>query len=255
LPATGPERHARADADLVYIAVEVLRPDPLAAIELVAILEEATSPLRHDVSNRLASVGNMAYFVRSKLGQAVADTNPRAASFLEQIAGEVRLTDTAVESWLTQIRAMRPSLSRSSAVADCLRLAVEAARLPGSACVEVVPGANGERVAGDLETVAVALRCLIENAAEAPSTCITLTTRASQAGCTIRVADAGPGIAEPTRCLERFYTTKPGHLGLGLCVAKSVASRFGGSLEVRSSSAGAEVALYLPLAGGSGETS
>jgi len=236
----------------VLPSYQVLRPDPLAAVELVAILEEATSPLRHDVSNRLASVGNMAYFIRRKLGQAAADTDPRAATFLEQIAGEVQLTDTAIQSWLSRIHALRQSASQSSAVADCLRLAIEAARLPASATVEIAPGTNGARVAGDLETVAVALRCLIENAAEAQSARITLSTRVSQTGCTICVADGGPGIAEPARCLERFYTTKPGHLGLGLCVAKSVASRFGGSLAVQSSSTGAEVGLFLPLAAATG---
>lgn len=226
----------------------VIRPDPLAAVELVAILEEATSPLRHDLSNRLASVGNMAFFIRRRLGQAAADADPRAAAFLEQITDEVQLADTAIERWLSRIRGLQPSPPQSSAVADCLRLAVEAARLPASASVEIVPGTTGERVAGDLETVAVALRCLIENAAEAQSARIILTTQVSQNGCTISVADGGPGIVEPARCLERFYTTKPGHLGLGLCVAKSVASRFGGSLAVQSSSTGVEVGLYLPLA-------
>ena len=36
----------------------------------------------------------------------------------------------------------------------------------------------------------------------------------------------------PSRCLERFESSKAGHLGLGLCMARRIASRFGGDLAI-----------------------
>ena len=42
--------------------------------------------------------------------------------------------------------------------------------------------------------------------------------------CSVTVTDRGPGIDNPVRCLERFESTKQGHLGLGLCMARRIAS-------------------------------
>ncbi len=226
------------------------RPDLLAAVELMAVIEEATLPLRHDVSNRLASVGNMAYFVRRKLAEEPAvERDPRVSGFLDQIAVEVRRADSTIEEWMSRIRGLRASEPRAVAVADCLRVAVEASRLPNSVTVEVVSRSNGLQVAADLDSVAVALRCLIENAAEAERAArVMLSAQASGDQCLISVVDDGAGIAEPTRCLERFYSTKPGHLGLGLSLAQRIAERFGGRLTLETPAAGAELRVYLPLA-------
>ena len=54
-----------------------------------ALLEEATTPLRHDVRNRIASVRNLAFFVRRKLSTELApDRDPRVNDFLAKIEGE-----------------------------------------------------------------------------------------------------------------------------------------------------------------------
>ena len=37
------------------------------------------------------------------------------------------------------------------------------------------------------------------------------------------------------RALEPFFSTKPGHLGIGLCLANSIWRRHGGTLSIRSS--------------------
>ncbi|MEO8905037.1 MAG: ATP-binding protein [Polyangiaceae bacterium] len=64
----------------------------------------------------------------------------------------------------------------------------------------------------------------------------------------ITVSDDGPGILDAARCLERFATTKPGHLGLGLCIARRIASRLGGDLLIEKPASGAEVSLWFPVA-------
>lgn len=56
----------------------------------------------------------------------------------------------------------------------------------------------------------------------------------------LSVEDNGPGIAEAerSRVFEPFQTTKPGHLGIGLTVARWLAERQGGSLVLEQSERG-----------------
>ncbi|HWZ88180.1 MAG TPA: ATP-binding protein, partial [Polyangiaceae bacterium] len=63
------------------------------------------------------------------------------------------------------------------------------------------------------------------------------------------VSDRGSGIADGVRCLERFESTKPGHLGLGLCMAQRISTRLGGELVIGAPEIGAEVSLKIPMAG------
>jgi signal transduction histidine kinase len=56
----------------------------------------------------------------------------------------------------------------------------------------------------------------------------------------LSVEDNGPGIPseEQARVFEAFHTTKPGHFGIGLTVARWLAERQGGSLTLESSDRG-----------------
>ncbi|HEY0466466.1 MAG TPA: HAMP domain-containing sensor histidine kinase, partial [Polyangiaceae bacterium] len=95
-----------------------------------------------------------------------------------------------------------------------------------------------------------ALRCLLENAGEAIGAGrvgITVEREADQ--CVLTVTDPGPGFSNPVRSLERFESTKPGHLGLGLCMARRIVGRFGGDLVIGNPELGAQVSLLLPIAG------
>ncbi len=225
--------------------------DPLRTVEMLALLEEATSPLRHDIRNRIASIRNLSYFVQRKLASELAPArDPRVNEFLSKIDGEVQRTDELIEAWSVSVHAVRSSQVLRVRVADCVRLAIDSARLPAQVSVEFALPAEPLEVDGDLETLALALRCLLENAGEAVgagSVGIAIEREASQ--CSMMVTDRGPGIADPVRCLERFASTKQGHLGLGLCMARRIASRFGGDLVIGNPEVGAQVGLLVPIAG------
>ena len=67
----------------------------------------------------------------------------------------------------------------------------------------------------------------------------------------VSIRDNGPGLSEPDRVFEPFYTTKTGHhddgLGLGLSIAYGFVESFGGSLRAKNSnSGGAHFSLMLP---------
>ena len=225
--------------------------DPLRNVELLALLEEATTPLRHDVRNRIASVRNLAFFVRRKLSTEDApQRDPRVTEFLSKIEGEVSRTDEVIESWTTRSQAARSSAVERVAVAECLDLALDCARLPPAVGLELAPLSEPLEVEADREALAFALRCLIENAGEAIGAgLVSIATERAHDACRMTVTDRGPGIADPVRCLERFESSKPGHLGLGLCMARRIVTRLGGDLLVGMPATGAQVSLLVPLAG------
>ncbi len=226
--------------------------DPLRTIEMLALLEEASTPLRHDVRNRIASIRNLAFFVRRKLAsEVVPDRDPRVPDFLSKIEAEVQRTDEVIETWSTRVQQVHERSSRRVPVSECVRLAMDSARLPSSIGLELVTSAaEALEIECDREVLAFAVRCLIENAGEAiEAGVVTVAAESAPGQCRVTVSDQGPGIADAKRCLERFETTKAGHLGLGLCMARRIASRLGGDLLIGSPTNGAEVSLLIPLAG------
>lgn len=67
----------------------------------------------------------------------------------------------------------------------------------------------------------------------------------------IDVEDNGPGVADGLdRLFEPYYTTKPGGLGMGLPISRSIVESLGGSINVSIGSAGgARFVVRLPLEG------
>lgn len=64
----------------------------------------------------------------------------------------------------------------------------------------------------------------------------------------VEVEDSGPGIAEPERIFEAFYTTKDDGLGMGLAICRSIIEAHGGSIDARSNAGqGSSIGFTLPL--------
>jgi signal transduction histidine kinase len=67
----------------------------------------------------------------------------------------------------------------------------------------------------------------------------------------LAVADNGPGLADGVKAqlFEPFVTTKPGGLGMGLAICRSIAERHGGHLTAESpAGGGVRMTLTLPAA-------
>ena len=72
----------------------------------------------------------------------------------------------------------------------------------------------------------------------------------------LSVSDSGPGIKEPERVFDPFYSTKnPGGssgMGLGLAISHGIVGSFGGTLRCENApNGGAVFTVSLPLAKGS----
>lgn len=223
--------------------------DPLYAVELVRVLEESTSMLRHDVRNRLGSIRNMAYFVNKRFAKSeAAPKEPRVAEFLGKIESEVQWTDDLIEAWFVALQAVHTSRVEAVEAAEVVKLARGASRVDPAVAIEV--RCEDALIEADLRDLALAVRCLIENAAEATTDGkVSVEAVVESATFCITVKNEGPVIPDGPRGWQRFQSTKPGHLGLGLCVARRAAQRFGGKLVFGSPASGADVSLILPLAG------
>lgn len=219
--------------------------DPLYSAELASVLEEATTMLRHDVRNRLGSIRNMAFYLRRKLADSdVAKSDQRISEFLEKIEGEVEWIDELIDAWGKSVRRTHAPLPQRVSAPEVLGLALRSARFPGQ--IEVEADFAEGSFSGDALELALAVRCLLENAAEAAEKRVSV--KGLNAGETYRVVveNDGEAFREPPRVGPLLQSEKAGHLGLGLRVVRRIAARYGSSLEVGAPEIGARLCLEIP---------
>jgi signal transduction histidine kinase len=64
----------------------------------------------------------------------------------------------------------------------------------------------------------------------------------------VEVRDQGPGISDPDRIFEPFYTTKADGMGMGLAICRSIIEGHGGRVRAENpAGGGAAVAFILPV--------
>jgi two-component system sensor histidine kinase RegB len=118
----------------------------------------------------------------------------------------------------------------------------------------VVPSIGALEVTGPRAALGQALRNLVKNALEASTGRVELVVTEQAQQLVLAVHDDGPGIDEKlvARLGEPFFTTKPvgAGMGLGLFLARTLASQLGGALSIASrAGAGTTVSFSLPRAG------
>ena len=103
---------------------------------------------------------------------------------------------------------------------------------------------------------------LIANAIEAMTAVMSqprllaIATAADAAGVIVSVKDSGVGLAEPLleRVFEPFYTTKPGGMGIGLAISRTIVEAHGGRIwAVPNEATGTTFRFRLPFNGASAE--
>lgn len=229
-------------------------PPDLADLARAFVAEEATAALRHDARNRLATVRNGVFYIQRRLDghSALLESDPRLGQFLRMIDDEATALGNLLVTRLPSAEQVSPSKSDPLEVVASLAQSVfgpEGASLsvsgPGARPVRAHPGELG-----------LALFCVLENAFEAieaaPERSVQLRVTLSKHGLVeLEVSDAGPGFdtADLAQVLRPFYSTKPGRLGVGLKIAKRIAGRWGGDIEIgRSEQGGGRTSLLFPAA-------
>ena len=225
----------------------------LARISRVAVAGELATVLAHELNQPLAAVCLQADLavhlatdsapaeLKAALGE-VAEQSRRAAEIVRSIRRTVRPAD-----------AERGPVDLNEVARDVSRLLDWRARRAGAGvelhlAPEPLPPTYGDRV--QLEQVFVNL---LQNALEAVEAVsgprlVALETRRAADAVEVRVRDSGPGLANPAKVFERFYTTKPDGMGLGLAISQSIVRAHGGELSATTrAEGGAEFTCVLPV--------
>jgi len=224
---------------------------PLQALLHRFVVWEATAVLRHDLRNHLAAVRNATFYLQRRvegLAQELIARDARVPKFFELAASELAKAEGLIADRLPQLP------ERPDRVVD-LGAVVVAAMAYGDLPAGIVLSAPSAALAalGDVDELAIAVVCLIDNAAEslAPTGgTIAITSDRDGSHVVISVHDDGPGMAGDAlaRAFDGGFTTKPGHLGLGLSIVRRIAGRAGGTVELAAAARGVRATLRLRAA-------
>lgn len=226
--------------------------DPLDGVERVAFAEEVSSAMRHAVRNKLAAARNAATYIQRRLSKTEAwQSDARIPTFHGLIESELDAAGGLLDPKDTLAHVFTRHAERVSA-SRCIREAVAHARVGTDAAPSVrVEAPDDAEVMVDPRELTLAVRCLVENAVEATQGKGPVSVRGSRDGdrFVIEVTDDGPGIEESRReeAMRAFFTTKPGHAGVGLPIARRIARRYDGAFALGTSPSGGLVArIDLP---------
>lgn len=220
------------------------------------LVMEATAGLRHDLRNRLASVRNASFYLKRKVESSATElwaNDGRVPKFFEMIDGELTSAEEIIVSTTPQVLAGQPAVAEIDVAA--LASAVIGELDTPSAVTMVAPEPGPVRALADPIELRVGLRCLIENAVDAVLCnrgTIRITCATNDDVARVSVIDNGPGFGEGPRerWLKPFATSKAGRMGLGLNIARRVATRAGGGLLLEDGvERGAAITITLPRAG------
>lgn len=217
------------------------RRDDLARAYLV---EEVRSTLRHSLRNRLSVVRSAAYYLRRKVeATPLFQADPNVQRFFELIDREVTTACDLLGS--SELDDGRPPVPVDPATAA--QTALRDVDPPSD--VKVAVALDGvSLVATDADDLAVALGCLLEHAVDAAVARgggeVRIESRRDADGqVAIAVIDEGAGVAQETQA-----QATAGHQALGLSIARRIALRWGGTLQVDAVAGGVQTTLRLPPA-------
>jgi signal transduction histidine kinase len=199
-----------------------------------AIVAEVLSLLRHDLRNKLATVRNAAFYLERRAEKTALWGEARVPSFFKLIESELE----AVESMLTDETALaRLFQPEQTAVGLLACLERAKAAVPAARDLLVESGVDPlATVTADADELTLAFQCLLANAVEATPARAPVVIRLlrSESAWAIEIVDAGPGMtgAELANAFQPFVTSKPGHAGLGLNIARRIIERWQGGLSL-----------------------
>ncbi|MFY1828798.1 ATP-binding protein [Myxococcus fulvus] len=222
----------------------------LQARERAAVADVVASTLRHDLRNKLASVRNASFYLMRKMQKTDAwGADARVEAFFQLIDREL----AAAEEVLTRRAPVSSSDRPLCHASEAAERGLAEARVPEH--VRVVRELKArDTVPLDVEDLALLVRCLVDNAVEAMPRGGMLTLRTwdveeGEGGVGIRVEDSGEGLAAEaySRAFEPFYSTRPGHAGLGLNIVQRLVLRQGGKVTLDGGpSGGTHVEVVFP---------
>jgi len=196
--------------------------------------------LQAELAERLAENGADAKALRPMLAE-IAEQSQRAAEIVRGLRRMLRHespepADVDLNEVVTAVFRLLES--------QALRAKVELKLVPGA-----IRHARADRV--QLEQVVFNLvQNAIESMADSPTRTATVYTTLEGEYVCVAVEDTGPGFApgEEAKLFERFHTTKPEGMGMGLAIGKSIVEAHGGRIRAEARpNGGARFAFSIPV--------
>ena len=232
----------------------------LAHVSRVAVLGELTAAVTHELSQPLMAIQTHAHAAKCVIAEkGIVDAD------VEELVSDIIADNSRAEKILQQLRAllkkdrahMKP-LKLNNLIRDVSALLRdEAVRKKVKVSLFLnpdLPRVQGERI--QLQQVVLNL---MVNAFEAMRSKkvdereLTIETSITDGGeAMLLVRDNGPGIAvdQMDRVFQPFFTTKPGGLGMGLAICRSIVDFHGGAISVANNQEkGVSFRIVLPAMG------
>jgi two-component system phosphate regulon sensor histidine kinase PhoR len=264
-PVTLPLQIAGSDVWLSFAAVRIADGIVYAFRDVTVErrLEEERSDFVATISHELRTPMSAVYGAAQTLLRTDIHLSPERRRELLEIIGAqaARLSDITEEVLLTNRldRGEVPVQHEPVDVAEVVQATVDALQpqLPTTASIEVEIQPGLGAASGDRNRLQQVLVNLLDNAVKYGEGRVKVTAACSNGVVRILVADAGPGISlsDQERVFEKFYRAdpqqvrSPGGTGLGLYIARELARRMGGRLDLDSElGRGATFVIELPQA-------
>jgi len=224
-----------------------------AVAETFAVVGDISANLLHRLNNKIGAIPVRVEGIQDK-SQAALAADPYLASNLEEIE---RSAEEAIETVRESLSHLHPIDLSLVNVADCVRSAITAARLPSEVHVQMETLESLPEVMAGQRSLTMVFANLFDNASDAMqgSGTITIQGAVHDDWVEISVRDDGPGIVSELhdRIFELNFSGKasshPGNLGFGLWWVKTLMTRLGGSVAVESDGKhGTTFRLNLPRA-------
>lgn len=224
--------HLLADSQYAYDNLERLQTQVMLS-EKLASIGRLVSGAAHELNNPLTAI--LGY------SELIADDQsvpPVQRGFAEKISQQARRTKNLVSNLLSFARQTPPQMRTTDLnilVNNACQLRVGS--LSGNISLIRHLQADLPAVIGDDNHLLQVFLHVLNNAIEAVEEVgggeITVRTRTDNGRVIVEISDTGPGIAEPARVFDPFYTTKPlgQGTGLGLSACYGIVQQHEGTIE------------------------
>lgn len=233
--------------------------EALAHLSRVTMLGELSGSLAHELNQPLTAILSNAQAAQRYLAKDTPDL-----AVVREILADIVAEDERAGEVIRRLRLLfrkgqveQQALDANEVVLEVLKV-VRSDLANHGVSVETALAPDLAPIRGDRVQVQQVLLNLVMNGCDAMAgnelrdRRLTVRTRSDgESALRIEVSDVGRGLpdGEPERVFERYFTTKPHGLGLGLSVCRSIVAAHGGSLGAANNDGrGATFHCILPLA-------